>query len=248
MVPGAGDAGERKGHRLALDEEHPRVPRLRDVGNVALRDRVALAVLAQGLEHHPGVRVPGGEHEHRAPGHAVQRLADDLAVLAQERLHLPHVARDQGGRAALRKPGRVDLLVHVAQALGTVDDEDPGGFSALEDIGAVDVLGVEGRVLAHQEALQGTQGLDHRLPEGEPARGISPHGQRPRAPQGDAVAQHEIALLEVAQGEAARLRGQQHGERRVLGVADGTDRIHHHAHAPGCAHREIMLVAGARGS
>src|SRR5258708_307626 len=46
MVPGAGDAGECEGHRLALDEEHPRVPRLRDVGNVALRDRVALAVLA----------------------------------------------------------------------------------------------------------------------------------------------------------------------------------------------------------
>src|SRR5438132_611529 len=99
-------AGERVRHRLAVDEQHACIARLDDVGDVALHQREALAMVGESLEHHAGIRVTLAEHEDRAPAHAVERLADDPALLAQEGRHLAHVARDQGRRAALREPRR----------------------------------------------------------------------------------------------------------------------------------------------
>ena len=236
MILRAGDARQCVRHRFALDQEHARVTRFHDVGNVALREREALPVVGEGLEHHACVEIALAEHEDRAATHAVQGLADDFAVLAQEAGHLPHVARDQGRRAALREPGRVDLLVHVPQPLRAVDDEHTLALGALEDVGAVDVLGVKRRILAHQDAPQGAQGFDSRLPQGEPPGGVGPDRERSHAPERDAVAQQQIALFEVGERKAACLRREQHGQRRILRVADGADGIHHHAQSPESAH------------
>src|SRR5256886_14929780 len=82
-------------------------------------------------------------------------------------------------------------------------------LGALEDVGAVDVLGIERRILAHQDAPQGAQGLDGRLPQGEPAGGGGPHGERPHAPERDAVAQQEGALLEGGERSEERRVGEE---------------------------------------
>jgi hypothetical protein len=66
-------------------------------------------------------------------------------------------------------------------------------------------------------------------PERVPVPGIGAHFERTHAPERHAVAQQQVALLEVGDLEAARLRREQHRQRRVLRVADGADRIHHHA-------------------
>src|SRR5674476_500168 len=52
--------------------------------------------------------------------------------------------------AAFGKPGGVDLLVHVAQALRTIADERPLIARAIQYVGAVDVFGIERRILSHQ--------------------------------------------------------------------------------------------------
>ena len=202
-------------------------------------------MIGESLEHHAGIRVTLAEHEDRAPAHAVERLADDPALLAQEGRHLAHVARDQGRRAALREPGRVDLLVHVPQALRAVDDQHAGALGALEDVGAVDVLGVEGRILAHQDAVERSERLDGGLAEREPAGRVRPHRERARAPEGDAVAQQEVSQLEIGERKATRLGREQHRESRVFGVVDRADRIHHHAESLEWAHLpQITAVSG----
>ena len=62
-------------------------PGLHDVRNVTLHDREALTIVCQRLEHDIDVLVIALEHKNGASPHAVERLADDPAVLAQESVH-----------------------------------------------------------------------------------------------------------------------------------------------------------------
>ncbi len=197
------DAGEAVGYRLAVHEDHARVARLDDVRDVTLHDGVPPAVLGERLEHHVGVLVARLEHEDRAAAHAVERLADRPAVLAQERVHVRHVARDERRCAALREPGRVHLLVHVAQALRPVHDQRTGSLGAFEDVRRVDVLGVEWRVLAHQDHVEVAEPLDLRLAAREPVARVVPHLDRVRAAHRHTVAQPQAAEFEVRELPAA---------------------------------------------
>ena len=61
------------------------------------------------------------------------------------------------------KPGRIDLLVDVAQALRAIVDMRALQLRAIEDVGAVDVFGVERRILAHQNHVEFAQ-LARRSP------------------------------------------------------------------------------------
>src|SRR6266849_1352106 len=107
VVVGIGHSLQGEGHGLAVDKYHAAVAGRYDFGKVSLYDGIARAVVRQCLEHHVAVLVALFEHEDRAAPHAVQRLADGLAVLAQELAHVAHVARYQGRGAAFRNPRRV---------------------------------------------------------------------------------------------------------------------------------------------
>ncbi len=148
-------------------------------------------------------------------------------------MHVRHVARDQGGRAALREPGRIDLLVHVAQAIGPVHDQRTLHLGAFEDIGRVDVLGIERRVLAHQDRVEVAEAGYHRRAAREPVRVVLTHADRVRATEGDAVAQPDAGQFQVMQFPAAALRSEQHRQRSVLARLDVLDRIHDDGDAQG---------------
>ena len=192
----------------------------RSRAGISARSRNALPSSVSVSNTTRGSCRPGSMHEDRVAAHAVQRLADDLAVLARERLHFGHIAGDQRGRAALRKPGGVDLLVDVAQTPRPIHHQRPGEFGALQDVGGVDVFGVERRVLAHQDHVECTQRLHRRLAQRVPAG----RGRRARAASaralGNPIAQPQIRLLQIMQRPAARLGRQQHRQRGVLGVLD----------------------------
>ena len=68
-------------------------------------------------------------------------------------------AGHQGGGGVLGKPGGKEFLVGIAQALWLVDDEHALLFGAFEHIGGIDILGVEGGILAHQDHIQFSQWL-----------------------------------------------------------------------------------------
>src|SRR5262249_39776356 len=86
------NAGERVRDRLAVDHQHARIASLHDVRDIALDYGKPLARGGQGLKHDIGVLVIALEHKNRASSHAIQRLADDLAVLTEERAHFSHIA------------------------------------------------------------------------------------------------------------------------------------------------------------
>ena len=88
------------------------------------------------------------------PPHAVEGLAHGLAVFPQKFAHVVHVAADERGGAALGKPSRVDLFIHVAQPLRAVAHQRALNLGAVQNVRGVDVLGVEGRVFAHQNHVE----------------------------------------------------------------------------------------------
>jgi len=98
------------------------------------------------------------------------------------------------------------------------------------------VFGVERRVLAHENAVELPQRGDARLPERVPGSRIGAHRERPHACASFAVAQGEVALLEVEELEAVCLRGDEHREGGVLRVLDLRDRIHDDGQAARCFH------------
>ena len=219
---------QRERHGLAVDENHPVVASRDDLGEVTLHDGIFMPVVRQGLEYHIAILVALLEDEYGAPAHAVQRFADGFAVLLEKFAHVMHVARDQRGRAAFREPGRIDLLVHVPKAPGVVADQGPLPARALQDVGAVDVLGVERRVLAHQDDVVIAESCGHALAAREPPFRIVHDLERREPSAGNAVPQPQVAQLGVVYLPPPRLGRQQDRERRVLGGIDALDRVHHH--------------------
>ncbi len=138
-------------------------------------------------------------------------------------------ARHQRGRRALREPGGEKFFVGVAQAAWAVHHQHAGVLGALQQVGGVDILHVERRVLAHQDDIEFGQRPRGFLAPLEPAPGVVEHLEFALPCQGLPVAQKQVALFHVADRPAARLRLEQHGERAVLVSLDGTDGVHHHA-------------------
>jgi hypothetical protein len=112
---------------------------------------------------------------------------------------------------------------------GRLMHQHPGLFGPLEDISGVDVFGIEGRVLAHQQHVQlaerhlaaTTQLIPVGLAVGYPQPACSA--------EWCAVAQAQIALFEVPEFMATALGLDEHGQRAVLGRCDPGDRVHHYA-------------------
>jgi len=82
--------------------------------------------------------------------HAVQRLEDDVAVLGMKAPHVVRIARHQGGADELRKLQDGQLFGVVAQGARLVEDPRAFALGLLQQVGGVEVLAVERRVLAHQ--------------------------------------------------------------------------------------------------
>jgi len=136
------------------------------------------------------------------------------------------VACDQRRRAALRKPRREQLLVGVTQAARFVDHQHAGLFGALEQVGRVNELHIEGWVLAHQNYVEFGQIRDPLGPETVPVPWIIDHFEAAHPGVTAPVAQKQIAHLHIVQGPAACPGREQHREAAVLFHMDGSNRIH----------------------
>ena len=112
---------------------------------------------------------------------AVEWLDHDTRMLGREGFEIVHRARDQRQRRVLGEPRRVCLLVHVPERLRRVDHETAAERRPIEDVGRVDVLDVERRVLAHQDDVDVAEPKVFFRAEFEPVVRIVAHGQPPRA-------------------------------------------------------------------
>ena len=80
-------------------------------------------MLGQRLDDDRQVRVAFHHPEDERAAHAVERFQHGVLVLCLEFPDHVGAARDDQRRTALRKRGREELLVAVAQAAGPIDDE-----------------------------------------------------------------------------------------------------------------------------
>ena len=188
-------------------------------------------MVGQGFENHREIRVALAVAEDRGAAHAVQGFENDVTLLAGKLAQNVGAAADQGGRRQLREQGGEHLLVAVAQALRAIDHQAAGLLGLFQQVGGVDELVVEGRILAHQDHVQILQRLIDFRAELEPACSIIEYLQRTQACAGLAGALIEVLLFHVEQLPAAGLGGQQHGQRAVLLEADAGDGVHHDAQA-----------------
>src|SRR5690606_19908434 len=99
-------------------------------------------------------------------------------------------------------------------------------FRPLEDVGRIDVLQVERRVLAHQHHVELAEGALVLAFEAEPALEVVPDGDGPGAREGLAPPQPEIRLLHVVDLGPPPGRFEEHRERAVLLRVDRFDRVH----------------------
>jgi len=188
-------------------------------------------VLGQRFQDDRQVGVVLAVAEYRCTAHAVQRLEDHVTTAFGELAQDVDATADQGWRHALRELSGEQLFVAVAQALWAVDHQHTFALGLLQQVGAVDELHVEGRILAHQDHVQLGQGAVLFIAQFEPARGVGEDLQRAHLRAGLAGTQIKVALLHVEQLPATGLGGQQHGQRAVLLVGDGRDRVHDNAEA-----------------
>ena len=147
------DARERVRHRLSADHEHALVA-VADLGNEALRHHRAPPVMRDRLDDDAYIVVLLVYAKYRDAAHAIERFQDDVAMLGEEVADQGFAARDERGRGELRKTRDRHFLVVVANRARAVDDPCALHFSEFQKIGAVDVLHVERRILAHEDGVE----------------------------------------------------------------------------------------------
>ena len=131
---------------------------------------------------------------------------------ARNRFHFGHRARDQRQRRALREPGCIGLFVHIPQRLRCVDDQRACQLRAIQDIGRVDILHIEWRILAHQDHIEIAQFDRPAGPKFEPVVVIITNCEPRRLAHRFAREHAEIALLEIVNFGAATHGFEQHCE------------------------------------
>ena len=141
------------GHGPAPDQEHALVAFL-DFRDIALGHDGAAAEVRDGLDDDVDVGIVLARAKHRRAAHAVERLQNHVAVLRQEFPDERLAPRYHGGRRELGKPGDRHLLVPVADRARAVEYARALRLRKLEKIGAVDILHVERRILAHQHGVE----------------------------------------------------------------------------------------------
>ncbi len=166
-------------------------------------------------------------------------------MLAQEFAHVVHVACDECGCAALGKPRRVDFLIDVPQSLRAIENTGALQLRAIQDVGAVDVFGVEGRILAHQDHVEFAEFRGGRFAQREPVCCIIPDLERRQAAPCDPIEQPKVFLLGVMQLPAPRLRGEQQPQGGVLCRLDRPDGVHDHDETHSRRHAHCSSLAQA---
>ena len=137
------------------DEALVAVANLRDVA--LAHNRPALEARDR-LQNRVEVAVAGVRVKDPFAAMAVERLDDHLAALfLHEALEARDFVSDDGGRDRAGEIERVELFVSFAQAGRLVEDEGTLAVGETQDHGGVEIGRVGGRILAHEDGVEGLQ-------------------------------------------------------------------------------------------
>ncbi|MBB5015581.1 hypothetical protein HNQ58_001485 [Rehaibacterium terrae] len=181
-----------------------------------------MSIAQQGLDARVQTRRDVLDHRDAAPGAIVQRLDHHRAVLAHEVEQPAGIHRHPRRRREFREARRQQFLVELAQRPRRVDLQH-ARRQPVEHLRQVQVVAVEGRVLADQQRVDvvAAQRLDR------PERERRHRQHRPRTQARHAVLQRHVVHLRPQRRVAAveqLLHQQQRGFRRQV---QRRERIHH---------------------
>ena len=203
------------------------------------------AIAVQRLDDAAQVHAVGLDAKNTHAAHAVQRLQDDVLVLGMKALDVLGVARDQRRADELRKLHDGKFFRVVAQRTRPVENARAFALGLLQQMRAVEILAVKGRVFAHDdcakvfECLRPFVGL--LLPGSEPVGCVA--GQLDVAHKGGdrrAALPHDVFGLAGADAVAAPLGLTHHDKGGVLVNLEGLERVSNEENV----HRAIL--AGRR--
>ncbi|MNE54047.1 hypothetical protein D3C80_1488050 [compost metagenome] len=101
----------------------------------------------------------------------------------------------------------------------------------LQQVGGIDEFVIEGWILAHQDHIQFAQRDVALGAQFEPVLRVIEYVERAQAGTCLALGLVKVLLLHIEERPAARLGGQQHGQRAVLLEGDLGDGVHDNAEA-----------------
>ena len=136
-----------KGYGFAVDHEDALVA-VDDLREIAWA-MICGGLVGERLDDDGEIRVALADTEDRCAAHAVEWLHHH--ALGRERAEFVRAAGDDERWAELGEGGREELLVAVPQGQGRLRTR-ARGLRTLQEIGRVDELHVEGRILALEDA------------------------------------------------------------------------------------------------
>ena len=139
------------------------------------------------------------QSKHAGTAHALEWLDDGVALRGDERAQDLVAGSDQRRRAHIGEPGRGEFLVEVPQSAGAVVDRDPRVLGLLQQVGRVDVVHVERRVLAHQDRVEvGQRTLGH-IDGRMPVALVVAHLDDPHPRMDPAILEREVVQVDLEQ-------------------------------------------------
>jgi hypothetical protein len=227
----AGDAIDRA-YRFAVEHDDPLVAVLSS-GQVGLDHDLMQAAFGADFDHGVEVAIAFFEEQDAFTGFAVEGFEDGLALAIEEGEDFGFGGGDDGFGDGCGELEGVHFFVGGADTGGSVEDLGLGA-DRVEDVGGVEVGGVDGGVFAHEDGGEVVETAEFGGAFGEPGAGGDPMaideadgvdlgGAEPGP--GFAVDDGELADLGGPDFVALLAGGFHHGDAAVMGGIEGGDRV-----------------------
>jgi hypothetical protein len=157
---------------------------------------------------------------------AVERFEDDVLLFGVEVADRLGRTRHQGRRREWRELHQREFFGVVAQRARAVEHAGTFAFGLFQQVGGVEELAVERRVLAHEHGVEVPERLARLVVHAVPVVGFAREGDAPHQ-RADRMAALPLQVLRLAGGHgvATFLQLAHHGEGGVLVGLEGGERI-----------------------
>ena len=191
----------------------------------ALRHHRAPPIVRDGFDDNVQIRIFAVDAEHRGAAHSVEWLQDDVAVCGEKLMNQPGVPRDQRRRHELRKTRDCHFFVAIPDRARIVEHTRALRLRQLEEIGAVEVLHVERRVLAHQHRVEILERRRLHWVNAIPRSGVAGEVQPLRVAGHHPVLPDDVFLLHCVNLVRTRSRFAHHRECGILVYLEIVERV-----------------------
>ena len=112
---------------------------------------------ARQFQRHIQIAIIGTGDEYRPAAHAVKRFKNGLTSVFHKHSQVRERSTDQRPRTTLWEPRNKRFLIGIADTARSINDKSAALFRPFQDVGGLDILHVERRILTHQDHVDVTE-------------------------------------------------------------------------------------------